>query len=105
MCVRTCQKRCSGCWLVCLSPMKAASQEGSRKTNTQKEPFASVEEWRPDPGVQVARTIATRRGERDARYQQAVHLHEQGRSMKEIASQLGISQRTVRKPVCAWCGP
>ncbi|HKF35559.1 MAG TPA: hypothetical protein VKB35_01560 [Ktedonobacteraceae bacterium] len=25
--------------------------------------------------------------------------------MKEIASQLGISQRTVRKPVCAWCGP
>jgi transposase len=79
-----------------LSEMKAASQEGSGKTNTQKEPFASVEEWRPDPGVQVARTIATRRGERDARYQQAVHLHEQGRSIKEIASQLGISQRTVR---------
>lgn len=81
---------------MCLSPMKAASQEGSGKANTQKESFASVEEWRPDPGVQVARTIATRRGERDARYQQAVHLHEQGRSMKEIASQLGISQRTVR---------
>jgi DNA-binding NarL/FixJ family response regulator len=81
---------------VCLSPMKAASQEGSGKANTQKEPFASVEEWRPDPGVQVARTIATRRGERDARYQQAVRLHEQGRSMKAIVSQLGISQRTVR---------
>jgi transposase len=76
--------------------MKAASQEGRGKTNTQKEPFASVEEWRPDPGVQVARTIATRRGERDARYQQAVHLHEQGRSMKAIASRLCISQRTVR---------
>ena len=90
---------------MCLSPMKAASQEGSGKAHTQKEAFASVEEWRPDPGVQVARTIATRRGERDARSQQAVRLHEPGRSMKAIASQLGISQRTVRKPVCAWCGP
>ncbi len=55
-----------------------------------------MEEWRPDPGGQVARTIAIRRAERGARYQQAVHLHEQGRSIKEIACQLGISQRTVR---------
>lgn len=44
-----------------------------------------VEEWRPDPGGHVARTIAIRRSERDARYQQAVHLREQGRSIKEIA--------------------
>jgi transposase len=55
-----------------------------------------VEEWRPDPGGQVARTIAIRRAERDARYQQAVLLREQGHSMKEITCQLGASERTVR---------
>jgi transposase len=55
-----------------------------------------VEEWRPDPGAQVARTIAVRRSERDARYQQAVHLREQGLSIKEMACRLGVSGRTVR---------
>jgi transposase len=44
----------------------------------------------------VARTTAIHRAERDARYQQAVSLREQGSSNKEIASQLGVSERTVR---------
>lgn len=79
-----------------LTELKEASQKADGKAHPLEETAVSVQEWRPTPGGQVERTIATRRGERDARYQQAVHLHEQGRSIKEIASQLGISQRTVR---------
>lgn len=79
-----------------LSEMKAASQEGDGKAKAQDETSVSVEEWRPDPGVYVAQTIAIRRAERDARYQQAVCLREQGVSIKEIAYQLGIHERTVR---------
>ena len=47
----------------------------------QKEVSADVQEWRPDPGAHVARTIATRRAERYARYSTAAntarikHLH------------------------------
>ena len=79
-----------------LSEIKAANQEADGKTNVEEETFVPVEEWRPDPGVQVARTMAIRRAERDARYQQAVCLREQGRSIKEMACQLGVSERTVR---------
>jgi transposase len=57
---------------------------------------APVQEWRPDPGAQVARTITVRRAERDARYQQAVSLREQGLSIREFARQLGIHERSVR---------
>ncbi len=88
-----------------LSEMKAANQQTEGKANAQEETSVSVEEWRPDPGAHVARTIAVRRAERDARYQQAVSLREQGRSIKEMACQLGISERTVRKPVRARSGP
>jgi transposase len=79
-----------------LSEMKAASQQAEEKIPVQEEMPAAVQEWRPDPGRQVARTIAIRRAERDTRYQQAVCLREQGRSVKEIACQLRVSERTVR---------
>lgn len=79
-----------------LSEMKAANQEADGKGPVQEEAAVPVEEWRPDPGGQVARTIAIRRSERDARYQQAAHLREQGFSVKQIACQLGCSERTVR---------
>jgi DNA-binding NarL/FixJ family response regulator len=79
-----------------LTEIKAANQETDGKVKAQEGTPASVEEWRPDPGVHVARTIAIRRTERQTRYQQAVHLREQGRSAKEIACHLGVSERTVR---------
>lgn len=80
-----------------LSELKAASQASSEKEVTGQEARpVPVQEWRPDPGGQVARTIAVRRAERDARYQQAVDLREQGLSIREIARQLGIHERTVR---------
>jgi transposase len=79
-----------------LTELKEASQKADEKAQAQAERSVSVEEWRPDPGVHVAQTTAIRCAERDARYQQATRLREQGRSIKEIACQLGISERTVR---------
>ena len=79
-----------------LTELKEASQKADGKAHTPEETAVSVQEWRPTPGEQVERTIAIRRAERDARYQQAVSLHEQGRSIKEIACQLRVSERTVR---------
>ena len=80
-----------------LSEMKAASQQAEEEeVPVQEEVTVAVQEWRPDPGKQVARTIAIRRTERDTRYQQAVRLREQGLAIKEIACQLGVSERTVR---------
>ncbi|HEY4383432.1 MAG TPA: transposase, partial [Ktedonobacteraceae bacterium] len=76
--------------------MKAASQQAEGEIPTQEEAPVAVQEWRPDPGKQVARTIATRRAERDARYQQAIRLREQGLAISLIAYQLGVSERTVR---------
>lgn len=78
------------------SDMKAASQQAEGEIPTQEKAPVAGQEWRPDPGKQVARTIATRRAERDARYQQAIHLREQGIAIKEIAYRLGVSERTVR---------
>jgi transposase len=78
-----------------LSEMRAASQETGKEVKTQEETPVPVEEWRPDPGAQVARTIAVRRAERDAHYQR-VNLREQGFSIKEIACRLGVNARTVR---------
>ena len=78
------------------SELKEARQQADGKAHTQEEEPVAVEEWRPDPGKQVTRTIATRRAEREAQYQQAVFLQEQGHSIEDIACQLGISERTVR---------
>lgn len=79
-----------------LSEIKTASQEAEGKANAHEDTSAPVEEWRPDPGAHVARTIAIRRAEREVRYQQAVHLRKQGLAVKKIARQLDTSERTVR---------
>lgn len=80
-----------------LSEIKAASQEAQGKTSAQEGKAVCVEEWRPDPGKQVAQTTATRRAERNARYQQAALLREQRYSSEEIACQLRVTARTVRR--------
>jgi transposase len=49
-----------------LSEMKAASQHTEGERVAQKEVPVAVQEWRPDPGAQVAQTIANRRAERGA---------------------------------------
>lgn len=79
-----------------LTELKEARRQADGTTHTHEGEPIAVEEWRPDPGKQVARTTAIRRAERDARYQQAVRLREQGVSAKEIACQLGVTARTVQ---------
>lgn len=78
-----------------LTELKEARKLADGTTHTQEGELVAVEEWRPDPGKQVAQTTATRRAERDARYQQAVLLREQGTSSEEIACQLRVTTRTV----------
>ena len=80
-----------------LSEMKVAREaSGGKDVNVEEETPVPVEEWRPAKGPQVTRAIAIHRAERDARYQQAECLREQGLSTKEIAGRLGIHERTVR---------
>ncbi len=55
-----------------------------------------INEWRPAPGKQVEQAVATRRSEREDRYQQVVELRKQGFSPKQIAARLAMSERTVR---------
>jgi DNA-directed RNA polymerase specialized sigma24 family protein len=78
------------------SEMRAGSQAAGKEAKVQEGTAAPVEEWRPDPGAYVARTTAIHRAQRDARYQQAVGLHEQGLTIHEIACRLGVHERTVR---------
>lgn len=80
-----------------LTEIKEASQKADGERPAQKKAPAAVQEWRPDPGAHVAQTIAIRRAERDARYQQAVRMREHGRSNEEIARQFGVNARTVRR--------
>ena len=47
----------------------------------------------------------TRRAGREARYEQVIEKHSQGLSTKEIAYQLGMSQRTVQKWLAAGTFP
>ena len=55
------------------------------------------EEWRPAQEESVKQTIATRRAERQERYQQVLALCEQGLTSQEIAGRLGMKARTVRE--------
>jgi transposase len=54
-------------------------------------------EWRPNVPAHVQRVQASRRAEREARYQQAVEFSRLGRSEEEIGSLLGVAGRTIRR--------
>ena len=79
-----------------LSEMKAANQDAEAATDPLQEGPLAIEEWRPDQGAQVKQTISTRRAERAERYQRAECFRKLGLPIKEIASRLGVSERTVR---------
>src|SRR6266480_3893632 len=60
------------------------------------QPVISIEEWRPPEPAHVEKVRLARRAGRYARYQQVVELYKQGMPTREIAGQLGMSDRTLR---------
>lgn len=83
-----------------LARCQAAILETSKtKVQQQDDPNRSpitIEEWRPKEPAYVKKTRLARRTGRYARYQRVIELHTQGLTPAEIASQLGLSARTVR---------
>jgi excisionase family DNA binding protein len=53
----------------------------------------------------VEKVRLTRRAGREARYEQVMERHSQGLTAKEMACQLGLSQRTVQKWLAAGTFP
>jgi excisionase family DNA binding protein len=73
--------------------------------NESGQPVISIEEWRPKEPARVKEVRLTRRAGREARYEQVISGHRQGLTTKELASQLGLSQRTVQKWLAAGTFP
>lgn len=65
--------------------------------NESGQPVISIEEWRPKEPAQVQKARLTRGAGRKARYEQAMEGLAQGLTTKEVACQLGMSERTVQK--------
>jgi len=80
-----------------LLEMKTASQGAEAATQAPGDRLLPIEEWRPAQEESVKQTIATRRAERQERYQQVLALCEQGLTSQEIAGRLGMKARTVRE--------
>ncbi len=76
---------------------KTASQGAEAATQAKGASLLPLEEWRPAQEESVKQTIATRRAERQERYQQVLALSEQGLPSPEIAGRLGMKARTVRE--------
>jgi transposase len=80
----------------CLAEMAAASHIEEPAHNESGKPVISLEEWRPKEPARVKETRLTRSAGREARYQQVMQMQSLGSTTKEIASQLGMSERTAR---------
>ena len=80
-----------------LLEMKTASPGAEAAMEARGDRLLPLEEWRPAQEEGVKQTIATRRAERQERYQQVLALCEQGLTSQEIALRLGMKARTVRE--------
>jgi len=80
-----------------LLEMKTASQGAEAATGARGESLLPIEEWRPAQEESVKQIIATRRAERQGRYQRVLALCEQGLTSQEIAGRLGMKARPVRE--------
>ena len=81
----------------CQAEILAACETEKHDRDQQRQPIHSLVEWRPKEPAHVEKVRLARRAGRYARYQQVIELHEQGRKPKEIAHQLGLSDRTVHR--------
>ncbi len=80
----------------CQAEMAAARKREEPAQNQSGKPVISLEQWRPKEPAHVKKVRLTRRAGREARYEQVREKHSQGLTAKEIACQLGMSQRTVQ---------
>lgn len=85
----------------CQAEILAACEAEKQDQEQQEKPVLPLAEWRPKEPAHVEKVRLARRAGRYARYQQVVELHEQGMKPKEIAHQLGLSDRTVHRWLAA----
>ena len=81
----------------CQSEILAACEAERHDQEQQEKPVLSLAEWRPKEPAHVEKVRLARRAGRYARYQQVRELYTQGKKPKEIAHQLGLSDRTVHR--------
>ena len=74
---------------------KTKPEDSGGKLQPTQLPLA-IDEWRPAPGKRVEQAVATRRAEREDRYQQVVDWRKQGLTSRQIAARLAMNERTVR---------
>lgn len=85
----------------CQAEIVAMSKMEEPCQSEQTKQVISIEEWRPKEPAHVQKARLTRRAGRQARYEQVRERHSQGLTTKDIACQLGMSQRTVQKWLAA----
>lgn len=81
----------------CQAEMAAASHLEEPVHNQSDNSVISISEWRPKEPARVKEARLTRRAGREARYKQVMQMQSLGSTTREIACQLGMSQRTVQK--------
>ena len=81
----------------CQAEIAAARKMEESAQDESGKPVISIEEWRPKEPTHVEKVRLTRRAGRKARYEQVMERLSQGLTTKEIACQLGMSERTVQK--------
>jgi transposase len=90
----------------CLAELAAMGNHVEGSTQTQGSlPVIDISEWRPKEPAHVEKVRLARRAGRKTRYEQVVKKHEQGLTAKEIACQLDLSERTVRRWVASGTFP
>src|SRR5207248_2194498 len=81
----------------CQAEIAATRDKGEEPAqNESGKPIISIEEWRPKEPAHVEKARLTRRAGREAGSEQMMEMVALGSTSKEIASQLGMSERTVR---------
>ena len=81
----------------CHAEITAASQTEEPDQSEPTKQVISIKEWRPPEPAHVEKVRLTRRAGRYARYQQVVEFQAQGMKPKEMACQLGLGERTIRR--------
>jgi transposase len=79
-----------------LTELSQAQDEEAGEPRQQMKASLPIIQWRPTPGKDVQQAVASRRAEREARYQQVTQLHEQGLTSKQIAARMSMHERTLR---------